>query len=513
IVLIGATAIELRDIWESPFGLMPGVEIQANTLQTLLSGQAIHRNPPWMTLIFVFLAAFVLDLSIKGSFQKQSAKILSHFRVFSLATLAMAFFYGLITLYLFKYERILLDVVPVLCAILVHYLSTSVAFNLFTGRSVQVKTMNLSTLYSVGNLSLKKQPLDSALNFLFAMLKEQLKINFMILELYHPKTREFIRRMVRGDETERQIGKNGHLLTPDCQKWIEKSMTLKSSHIVPNLKAALQQENPSDLAIRSSLFIPLITQNGQHGVLHFHSLHPQMFQEEDVKLLYTVTNQLSMNIENLDLIKEVNRLLYSSIEAFSSALELRDNETEGHSQRVAAYATEVGNVMALNQMELEKLRQGALLHDIGKIGVPDAILRKPGKLNEAEMEEIKKHPEFGYQLLKSVDFSEEVARILLHHHEKYDGTGYPQGLSRDDIVIYSRIFSVVDAYDAISSNRPYRKGKPYEVALDEIVHFAGTHFDPKVVEAFIKISKEQLMEIRFKVEETIRKRQVSNIIA
>lgn len=219
-----------------------------------------------------------------------------------------------------------------------------------------------------------------------------------------------------------------------------------------------------------------------------------------------------MNIENLDLIKEVNQLLNSSIEAFSSTLEFRDDETEGHSQRVAAYATEVGTILNLDVRQLHALREGSLLHDIGKIGIPDGILRKPGELDPDEMEIMKNHPEYGYRMLQNANFPEEVARTLLHHHEKYDGTGYPGELMGEEIIIYSRIFSVVDTFNAILSNRPYRKGKPYEAAVDEIVCYSGRQFDPKAVSAFMKISKEQLSEIRYKVDEMVKKRGLSKII-
>jgi len=508
IVLIGATALELRDIWSSPFGLTPGLEIQANTLQTLLSGEDYARLPLWTTMLVLLGGAFLLEASLIASLKREDAKGANAFMQFSIVAVSVAAIYGLGALALFKYKRMILDLVPVLSAFLAYYLCTSFSINRLTSRSIQIKTLRLSTLHSLGALSLKEQPLEQSLNFIFEMLKGMLVIQSMVLEIYHPKHRAFVRRIIK---TEDRRDNEDRTPTTACQRWIAKAYDTQESVIVSNLNCIFTTDTPTKTKICASLFVPLITHGKRLGVLHLHSLKKDPFDEESVRLLYTVTNQLAMNIENLDLIKEVSQLLNSSIEAFSSALELRDNETEGHSQRVASYATEVGKILGLEKQGLEELRQGALLHDIGKIGVPDAILRKPGKLDAAEMDIIKKHPEYGYRMLKNVNFPEAVAMILLHHHEKFNGSGYPGGLSGDDIVIYSRIFTVVDTFDAITSNRPYRKGAPYEKALDEILRFSGSQFDPKVIEAFLKITKDQLEEIRYKVDETARKRNFQNI--
>ncbi len=505
LIIVGGTAIELRDIWAAPFGLTPGVEIQANTLQTLLSGQTFYRLPVWMTLLFILGSVCLLEGSTTASFKQTPLKRLSPFTFLSISAIGISFIYLFSALYAFIQHGFIFDLVPVLLTLLVHYLFLSFTMNLVASRSVQMKTMHLSTLNTVSTLSLKEQPLDRSVTFIFEMIKEFLSVQLMILEIYNPKEHTFIKRLIKSTSENDTPDE----LTQECQTYVQKAYTSKTFIIVSNLKNILLSDKTPRKKIKSSLFVPLLSHGKEIGVLHLHSLKPNPFDEESVKLLYTVTNQLAMNIENLDLIKEVNQLLNSSIEAFSSALELRDNETEGHSQRVAAYASEVGKLMGLEGHELESLHQGSLLHDIGKIGIPDAILRKPAKLDFNEMETMKNHPEYGYHMLKKAMFPEDIAKILLHHHEQFDGSGYPGGLIGDQIIIYSRIFAVVDTFDAILSNRPYRKGQPYEKAIDEIFRCSGSQFDPKVVDAFIKVPQEQLTEIRYKVDEMVRSKGLS----
>ncbi len=510
IVLIGASAMELKDIWKTPFaGLTPGVEIQANTLHTLLSGQTITRIPPWGTLLLILLSAIVLDLPMTRSVYQRSTHIMTRFVLFTALTLALAVILSLVSLYLFKYRHLLLDTTPVLTAFLVQYLSISFAFNLLTSQTGQIRAMSLSTVHSVGKLSLKDQPLQVSLDMVFSMLKDPLQIKIMMLDLYHPKTQQCLEHITLGIDSVQNA--NGQ--TAECQRWIKRVLDSSESVIVPDLKKILQDSPSTHLMIRSSLFVPLLTQNQHHGVLHAHSPKPHAFEEEDAKMLYTIANQLAMNIENLDLLKEVQRLFYSCIEGFSTALEFKDNETEGHCQRVARYAVEVSQRMGLDSKMQEMMKQGAMLHDIGKIGVPDAILKKAGKLTPKEMQVMKRHPEYGYLMLKNVNFSEEVTLILLQHHERYDGAGYPTGLKGEDIFIGARIFTLVDTYDAIRSDRPYRKGAAYEVAYEEILRCSGTQFDPGVVEVFRQIPKETLEKIQQEVDLIIRTKGLQTILS
>jgi len=185
----------------------------------------------------------------------------------------------------------------------------------------------------------------------------------------------------------------------------------------------------------------------------------------------------------------------STLKALTAALETRDSETHGHSERVVSYSLRLGREYGLNSEEMKALEFGSLLHDIGKIGVPDSILRKPAKLTEEEWVRMREHPLHGQQILRGIEFLQGAARVVAQHHEKWDGTGYPLGLRSEEIDICARIFAVADAFDAITSDRVYRRGKPYEAAAQELDDWAGRQFDPKVVEAFHQVPKEDWEEL------------------
>ncbi|HEU4711479.1 MAG TPA: HD domain-containing phosphohydrolase [Pyrinomonadaceae bacterium] len=185
----------------------------------------------------------------------------------------------------------------------------------------------------------------------------------------------------------------------------------------------------------------------------------------------------------------------STLKALTAALETRDSETHGHSERVVSYSLRLGREYGLNSEQMKSLEFGSLLHDIGKIGVPDSILRKPAKLTEEEWEAMREHPLHGQQILRGIEFLQGAARVVAQHHEKWDGSGYPLGLSGEDVDVCARIFAVADAFDAITSDRVYRRGKSYEAAAQELDDWAGRQFDPKVVEAFHRVPKEDWEEL------------------
>lgn len=188
--------------------------------------------------------------------------------------------------------------------------------------------------------------------------------------------------------------------------------------------------------------------------------------------------------------EEIENSYRLTLKALVQALETRDFETHGHSERVVTFSLRLGFELGLDKAALRTLELGALLHDIGKIGVPDSILRKPAKLTEEEWSKMKLHPLHGQKILRNIPFLEGAARVVAQHHEKWDGSGYPVGLRGEDIDIGARIFAVVDAFDAMISDRIYRRGCSYEAALTELERCAGTQFDPLVVEAFKHIPRE-----------------------
>lgn len=204
---------------------------------------------------------------------------------------------------------------------------------------------------------------------------------------------------------------------------------------------------------------------------------------------------------NADLERRVVERTNGLLEAMISALDYRDTETQWHSRRVALYSRRIAEEVGLTGTALEVVEQGALLHDIGKIGVRDSILLKPGPLTPEEWVEMRRHSEYGYRMLAKMPYLHEAALIVLHHQERWDGRGYPQGLRGEEIVLGARIFTIADTMDAITSDRPYRKGRPLQVAKDEIRRCSGTQFDPVLAEAFLRIPDTEWARIRHEVEQ------------
>jgi putative nucleotidyltransferase with HDIG domain len=184
------------------------------------------------------------------------------------------------------------------------------------------------------------------------------------------------------------------------------------------------------------------------------------------------------------------------LDALLTALNTRDTETEGHSERVTAYTIEMADLMQIPPAEMYHIERGALLHDIGKIGIPDRILLKPGKLTPDEWIEMRRHPIIGYEMCVRIDMLKIASRIVLHHHEAWDGSGYPHNLRHEEIPLGARIFAVADTLDAMTSDRPYRAAMPINEARDEICRFSAKQFDPEVVKVFLSIPDSRWQQVR-----------------
>lgn len=241
--------------------------------------------------------------------------------------------------------------------------------------------------------------------------------------------------------------------------------------------------------------VPLLNSGEIAGILeiyHRSQLKPDM---EWLHFLETLAEQATIAIGNATLFADLQRsnselaLAYdTTLEGWSHALDLRDQETEGHTQRVTELTMRLAEIMGYPEEDMIHLRRGALLHDIGKMGIPDSILLKPGALSPAEWDIMRRHPIYAYELLSPISFLRSALDIPHYHHEKWDGSGYPHGLQGEDIPLAARIFSVVDVWDALCSDRPYRKGWPMDKVLQYIRDNAGSHFDPAVVDAFLSLS-------------------------
>lgn len=223
-------------------------------------------------------------------------------------------------------------------------------------------------------------------------------------------------------------------------------------------------------------------------------------QEEIIKTLNREVLELNKQVENKKKeIKDINKnceknCALQTLSALIGSIRAKDNVTGGHSQRVMDIACKIGERLGYEGEDFELLKYASMLHDIGKIGIPEEILNKPGSLTDEEFEEIKKHPIISVDILKDLKFFKKVLEPILQHHERFDGKGYPHGIEGEKINIFARILSVADAFDAMISDRPYRKALKVEQALEELNKYKGTQFDPKIVELVFDMYKEGLID-------------------
>ena len=240
----------------------------------------------------------------------------------------------------------------------------------------------------------------------------------------------------------------------------------------------------SEFVTNDMICVPVKTKDKILGVLQTINKKAGTFNEEDAEILSALANQVAVAIENANLYQELKDAFYGTAQALAETIEKRDPYTGGHTKRVMNYSLAIGRMLGLNRAELENLKLSAILHDIGKIGVRDSVLLKESRLDPAELEAMNMHPKYGSDILSHVKQLKDVIPGMRGHHEKYDGTGYPDGLKGSEIPLTARIIAVADTFDAMTTDRPYRKALSAESAFEELRKYAGRQFDPAAVEAF-----------------------------
>jgi putative nucleotidyltransferase with HDIG domain len=240
--------------------------------------------------------------------------------------------------------------------------------------------------------------------------------------------------------------------------------------------------------LRSALCVPLVIKGKVIGVLNVSKAESvEAFSRENLKIVASFAGQLAVAIENARLYVDLENTFLGTIGALAAAVDAKDPYTYGHSNEVTEHTLAIAAELGVSDPETETLRIAALLHDIGKIGIDSAILNKPGKLTDEEFEVIRSHPDIAANILGSLDFLSAVVPLVHHHHEHWDGSGYPTGLSGESIPKGARIISVADAYNAMTSDRPYRTALSREDAVRELLEYSGTQFDPQVVKALVTL--------------------------
>jgi HD-GYP domain-containing protein (c-di-GMP phosphodiesterase class II) len=248
----------------------------------------------------------------------------------------------------------------------------------------------------------------------------------------------------------------------------------------------------ADAGIESLIAIPLVSRDTTKGVLLLGSIHGGRFVREDAFAIEKIASQMAVALENARLYEDMRGLFISTVTSLANAIDAKSPWTKGHSERVMGISAGIAMEMGLDEAVTERVRLGGLLHDIGKIGIIETLLEKPTRLSEDEFPPMRLHPEKGVAILAPIDQLQKVLPGILYHHERYDGMGYPKGLKGESIPLEARIITVADAFDAMVSERPYKKGSTLDQALAELRKKSGSQFDPGIVEHFCRYIAENM---------------------
>jgi putative nucleotidyltransferase with HDIG domain len=243
--------------------------------------------------------------------------------------------------------------------------------------------------------------------------------------------------------------------------------------------------------IKSYLVLPIFLKQRLAGILSFGYAKQPNFSQEDLDQARQLADQVAVAFSNARLIEELNELNWGTLTALARAIDAKSPWTAGHSERSTKIAVKIGDAMKLSHEDIDDLNRGGLLHDIGKLGIPIAILDKPGKLTSEETKTMQKHAQLGARILEPITAYKKIIPVVLQHHERFNGKGYPDGLKGDSINLSARIFAVADCYEAMTSDRPYRKAFDRSNAIGIIKESSGRDFDPHVVKAFLKVMEQE----------------------
>ncbi|MGD1000048.1 MAG: HD domain-containing phosphohydrolase [Candidatus Brocadiia bacterium] len=356
---------------------------------------------------------------------------------------------------------------------------TGEAENIENYRRVQ---RDLATIYQIGNLLSAESRLDALYKRILDEILKVVRADRAILLLAGPAGSL---ETVAHKETSAAPGvPRGFSTTVVEECYRNRTSVLMSNALLDeHLK---QVESVIAQNIQSVLCVPVETPERAIGILYVDSVgQSEAFLKCDLQLLLAIGKQAGLAIQRTQLSDQLRQMLRGTVRALAAAIEAKDDYTLGHSERVTHFALEIGRRMQLGETHLGTLELAGFLHDVGKIGVPESILRKAGPLTDAEFEVVKKHSRLGSEIIRNIEGAAEIAEIVLHHHERWDGKGYPDGLKHEEASLLSRILAAADAFDAMCSRRPYRDRLALEKVIQTVHKASGVQFDPRVVEALL----------------------------
>lgn len=362
----------------------------------------------------------------------------------------------------------------------------AVSFNQMTDslrertESLTKKVLELATLYEMSRSLGSTFDLDALLESVLDAAMRIFNVDSGYVTLREKDSGRFVLKTSRG-----AVGRTPErTVRSSMSEWVVR----EGRPLIFNPTDEVPHEADPMTGASAALCVPLTTSEGVIGTITIGSHNPAVrFSAEDVRLLSTIANHVSIAIGNIELFLSLQDAYLATVRSLAEAVDAKDPFTRGHSDKVASLAVRIGERLGLSAEQRIALEMAAYLHDIGKIGIREEILMKPGRLTEAEMGQMRHHPLIGANILKPVAFPWPIAPVVRHHHEHWDGRGYPAGLRGEEIPLLARILSVADSYEAMVSDRPYRPGRSGDEAIEELRRCSGTQFDPKVVEAFVGI--------------------------
>lgn len=357
-------------------------------------------------------------------------------------------------------------------------------------QKAEEKIRNLTALSEVSAIITSSLELKEVLKSIMEMATKLMKAEASSLMLIDEKTQELVFEEALG-EKEEKVKKIKLRIGEGIAGYVAKfGIPLLISDAYSDPRFNPEVDKFTGFRTKSILCVPLKIKDKIIGVVEvLNRIDKKSFDEDDKELFSALANHAAIAIENARLYKELRELFLGVVKSLAEAIDAKSAYTHGHSQRVSEYSLAVAQELNLNKEEQEIVEIAGILHDIGKIGIDEKILNKPGNLTQQEYEEIKKHSTIGAEIIEPVSALKEIVPAIKHHQERYDGSGYPDGLKGEKIPLIARILAVADAFDAMTSDRPYRKKLSDEVALSEIEKNKERQFDPEIVEAFFKAYK------------------------
>jgi len=509
VVLIGyAIQGTEQDLHSTPMGRMFGVLIQASFVHSILAERFVRipRETTTITLILAIsipLGAFALKMRLRGS---RYALIGGYIVLLTIALMAL----GYLALQLFDRWGLMMHVTPFAVMLVLHSGASLAASLSRAGKEADLRGEEVDFLIRVGEAaaardSRDKEPdyklgyVDGGVAAISSVVKSE-SASARILESLSatlPCEGSMLYSLDPVGDQLRVAGVLGfeHRLTPGNTAQFASDMNLRlrkqpRTILVPDVARRPELRREIN-GLDSLLVVPVVHRGRLIGALHLYNRIPsqdrpdETFTKADAKLVQATASQAAVAIDNERLYREMHGIFTDYIRSMAAAIDARDRYTHGHSARVAEFSVETGKLLGLTPADLELIELGATVHDVGKIGVPEHVLNKPGKLTDEEFGQIKAHPARGAKIISEMVKLRSLLPAVRHHHERFDGNGYPDGLEGADIPMMARIVCVADAFDAMTSDRVYRPGMPVEVACERLDEGAGSQFDLTVVKAFL----------------------------